>query len=274
MKYLLIILLFLISAVAPLSSKAEEPPGQIAIFPSMFELPLGSKPVNQAIRLKNLKKNPVTIKVDVYNWTLDQQNELQTIPPTAQSLDRWMIVNPLLFTIEPNQEQVVRFSIRPDVQPEPGEHRAIIYFTEQPSTKEASAAVEVVFRIGVGIYGYTDPVKRSGQLNSLAVNGNNRVLKADITNNGNVHVRLKGEYSIWTKGKFPGFERMKKLSEKDKADKANSGFIASGSMNNMPVLPGSRRIIETPLPIQGNGNGYTIAVSGELNGQKVEKIFP
>ncbi len=269
MKQILISLMLLCCIIIPATLTAEEPPGQIAVFPSMFELTIDSKPVNQSIRLKNMKNKPVTIKTDVYNWTLDQQNNLQTIPATAQSLDRWMIINPITFTIAPGQEQVVRFSIRPDVKPEPGEHRAIVYFTEQPGTKDEVAAVEVTFRIGVGIYAYTEPVRKGGQLQSLTFDRTIPMLKAEIVNNGNVHTRLKGEYAVWEKGKFPGFGSMNSTGT------TASGFIASGALNNMPVLSGTRRTIVTNLALPANiSGGYTIAVRGELNGQKIEKIFP
>jgi len=263
MKQILITLTLLCSMFLPFSLSASEPPGQIAVFPSMFELQIGSKPVNKSIRLKNMKKKPVTIKTDVYNWTLDRQNDLQIIPGTAQSLDSWMIINPLTFTIDPGQEQVVRFSIRPDTQPAPGEHRAIVYFTEQPDKQDENAAVQVTFRIGVGIYAYADPVKQSATLQNITFDAASSTIKAHINNSGNVHTRLKGEYTVWEKGSFPGF---------GKAEGKNKP-VTSGTLNNLPVLPGENRIIETSISLPGNPASYTITISGEVNGKKIEKIL-
>ena len=39
-----------------------------------------------------------------------------------------MIINPVEFTIPAGGEQVVRFAVRPRAQPEPGEHRAMVFF--------------------------------------------------------------------------------------------------------------------------------------------------
>jgi len=264
MKNILVTLALLFGMLASTPLSAADPPGQIAIFPSMFELSVGSNPVNQSIRLKNLKQKPVTITTDVYNWTLDKQNNLQIIPGTPQSLDSWMIINPLSFTINPGQEQVVRFSIRPSAKPEPGEHRAIVYFTEKPEQKADNPAVQVTFRIGVGIYGYTDPVRRSATLQSIGFDAASGSIKAQISNNGNVHSRLKGEYSVWEKGTFPGFGKTDGKIQP----------VASGSLNNLPVLAGESRIIETPLSLPGKPGSYTIAVSGEVNDKRIEKILP
>ena len=264
MKQILLTLTLLCSLFVPLSLFASEPPGQIAIFPSMFELQIGSKPVNESIRLKNMKKKPVTIKTDVYNWTLDRQNNLQIIPGTPQSLDRWMIINPLTFTIDPGQEQVVRFSIRPGVKPEPGEHRAIVYFTEQPDEQDVNAAVQVTFRIGVGIYAYADPVRQSATLQNISFDAASSTIKAHINNSGNVHTRLKGAYTVWEKGTFPGFG---KTGSKTKP-------VTSGTLNNLPVLPGENRVIETPISLPGKPGLYAFAVSGSINGKNVEKLLP
>jgi fimbrial chaperone protein len=274
MQRIVSLLLFTLLLLTPKYLRAADPPGQIAVFPSMFELNIGSKPVNESIRLKNLKSEPVTIKVEAYNWKLDEQNNLKTLPSDNQSLDQWMLINPLTFTIEPNKEQVVRFSIRPNTVPNPGEHRAIVYFIEQAPASASSATVQVLFKLGVGIYGYADPVKHSAVLNSLTLDRPSRTLKVDIENNGNVHTRLKGEYAIWKKGAFPGFNAMKNALNASKEQKKPEGLLASGSMNNTPILAGNRRTISTTIPAPDEKSGYMVTVQGTIDGTKVEKVFP
>ena len=253
----------------------EPPPGQIGVAPSMFELSIGDKPVNESVRIFNLKKTPTTVKVEVYNWTLDEKEEVKLLPPDKQSLDRWILINPLSFTVEPGKSQVVRFSIRPTVKPEPGEHRAMIYFIEQPSTVKADSAkaLEILFKLGVGVYGQADPVKRAGSLNQFSFDKVSSSLVADITNSGNVHTRLKGNYSIWKKDAFPGIGAAGKLSEQQKPENSPKGLLVSGQINQSPVLPGTHRIIRTLLLLPKAPGSYIIAVNAEMDGKAVEKTF-
>ncbi|NTV06233.1 MAG: molecular chaperone [Chlorobiaceae bacterium] len=271
-----LLLAFIMTAATPALLRADEPPpGQIGVAPSMFELSIGQKPVNESIKLFNLKKTPATVKVEVYNWTLDEKNEVKLLPPDKQSLDRWMLINPLSFTVEPGQSQVVRFSIRPTVKPEPGEHKAIIYFVEQPSVTNADStkALEILFKLGVGVYGQAEPVKRSSSLNSLSFDKTSSSLLADVTNNGNVHTRLKGNYSLWKKDAFPGVGAAAKFSDQQKQEKAPAGMIISGQINQTPVLPGSHRTLATQIPLPKTPGNYILAINANIDGKAVEKTF-
>lgn len=252
---------------------AAEPPGQIAVSPSMFEIHIGAQPATRSIRLKNLKETPVTLKVEIYNWTLDGNNTLQESPPSPQSIDQWMVINPLAFTIAPGKEQVVRFSIRPRVQPEPGEHRAIIYFNEQPSST-TKGGVEMLFRLGVGIYAYAEPIVRKGTLTALTLDRNRKTIHAELMNRGNVHTRMKGSYAIWRKGTFPGFSSMAACINLKPGEEKPEGFIRAGNLNNSPVLAGTQRSIATAIPIpDADPQNYVIAVQGTVDGATIEKLF-
>jgi P pilus assembly chaperone PapD len=275
MKHLIKIFSILwLSSLSPNIIRAADPPGQIAVSPAMFELKIGPQPVNESIRIKNLKKYPITLKVEVYNWALDEKNEVKILPPNIQSIDQWMVINPLSFTVEPGKEQVIRFSVRPRVTPTPGEHRAVIYFLEQPSSA-TPGGVEVLFKLGVGIYGYTDPVTHATVLHNLTIDRAARKLHVDLQNNGNVHTRLKGDYAIWKKGTFPGFKSMSNYLNWPIDKKKPEGFIAVGTMNNTPVLAGSRRTITTSIPLPDSKSGdFTVAVEGTIDDKRIEKIFP
>ena len=277
MKNPLVLLLSLIMTLSiPSLLRADEPPpGQIGIAPSMFEIAIGQNPVNESVRIFNLKKTPTTVKVEVYNWTLDEKNEVKLLPPDKQSLERWMLINPISFTVDPGKSQVVRFSIRPTAKPDPGEHRAIIYFVEQPATANAdsSKALEILFKLGVGVYGYADPVKHSGVLNALSFDKASSSIVADIANSGNVHTRLKGNYSIWKKDAFPGIGAAAKFADTDKKEKQPAGLIISGQINQTPVLPGSRRTLSTQIPLPKAPGSYIVAVNGSIDGKTVEKTF-
>ncbi|TCD47427.1 fimbria/pilus periplasmic chaperone [Chlorobium sp. N1] len=275
MKRLRALLILLAVATGCSANNASaEPPGQIAVSPSMFELRLEDRPVTSSVRIRNLKERPVSLNVEVCNWTLDPNNELREIAPTEQSIDQWMVINPLAFTIEPGKEQVVRFSIRPRVKPDPGEHRAIIYFTEQPS-RDPQTGVQLLFRLGVGVYAYVDPVVKKGALSSLRLDRTRKTIQAELTNHGNVHTRLKGNWSIWRKGTFPGYGVMAECLNTKPGEQMPEGFVAAGSMNTTPVLAGSQRVLSTSIPLpDAPEGGYEVAVAATVDGRRIEKLFP
>jgi len=58
-------------------------------------------------------------------------------------------------------------------------------------------------------------------------------------------------------------------------EKKPEGFVAGGSMNNLPVLAGSKKTIVTQIPLpESNPNGYDVAVTGTVDDQRIEKLFP
>ncbi len=276
-KVLLLLIIAVLTMTANAYAEDAPPPGQIGVSPSMLELSIGSKPVNESLKIFNLKKKTTKINVEVYNWTLDENNDVKLLPPAEQSLDQWMIINPKSFVLEAGKSQVVRLSIRPPVKPSPGEHRAIIYFTEEKmETAEAGeeAPVEVLFKLGVGVYANADPVKNAASLSALTFDKSGNTLKASIANKGNVHSRLIGTYSIWKKAAFPGIKTAEKLTSDGTEGKSPEGLVASGQLNQTPVLPGHTRTIVTRLPGMPESGSYIVAVSGSLDGEKIEKIYP
>ncbi len=245
----------------------ELPAGQVGLSPSILEnLRIGPQPVNESIRFYNFKEEPVTVSVDIHNWTIDKNNKIKLLPPDQQSLDQWITVNPLEFTVQPKKSHIIRLSILPRVKPAPGEHRAILYFTEKPSQGDTTKTrvVRTRFRIGAGIYAITDPVKKQAVLHSFRLDGNR--LSADIENTGNVHVRFPGKYAVWHEHDFPGPEGIDKAFSKIGETDKKQTFVGKGQLNRFPVLPGTRRTISTVLPDIDKRGGYIIAIKDTLAG--------
>lgn len=265
--YRIIALLLFCLLPFPALCKAEIPADQVGISPSIFEeLHLGNKPLNETIRFFNFKDEPVAVIVSVHNWTLDKNNKIKLLPPNPQSLDQWITINPLKFTVPPGSNRPIRFSIQPREKPNPGEHRAIVYFSEDPSKKasENNQTMKTRFRIGVGIYAIADSPVKKGVLHSFRLE--NDKLRADIENTGNVHIRFKGQYAIWDSDAFPGENNHDKLFPANKESQKPDGLLAKGFLNRFPVLPGTRRTIETPLPGMGKTGKFVIAIKDTLAG--------
>ena len=61
-------------------------------------------------------------------------------------------------------------------------------------------------RVGVVIYGYAGEIKRVGTVNSVTVDTKPHRVQAvfDVSNQGNAHVRIGGQFAIWRAAKYPG----------------------------------------------------------------------
>ena len=161
----------------------------MGVSPPRLEFEVEQRTRTQSVKVFNFSDEAVKVRVSIFNWTLDEHNEVRIQPPTEQSLDQWMFVNPLEFTIPARQQQTVRFGVRPRTQPISGEHRAIIYFDSEPAEKP-DGAVAVLGRMGIAAYGYVGEITRIGVLNDITIENTVKPIKAvfDITSKGNAHV--------------------------------------------------------------------------------------
>ena len=261
------------------NTEASGPPITIGVSPPRFELDIGKGPVNESLRVFNFGTEPARIRVNVHDWTLDEANQVQLVPPSEQSLEQWLIINPVAFELPPGEVQTVRFSVRPKVQPIEGEHRAIVYLEQEPrviGTGSDGEPMRVVGKLGVAIYGYAGEVSRRGQLHGLQVDAERSVPTArfDLSSLGNAHVRLRGHYAIWPAGTYPGATETIRQSEEQTELALPDGALEVGQLPQMPVLPDSRRTIlvsgQQPLP-PGN---YVLDVNGEIAGEAIDVGIP
>jgi fimbrial chaperone protein len=268
------LLMVTLLSVRPAFAAPELQP-QLSVWPITFEgIEIGEAPVNETIKVRNLKKRPVTMHAEVYTWTHDDKFEVKLVPPTPQSLDQWMVVNPLRFTIPAGGEQTIRFSIRPRVKPEPGEHRAILYLSEEESAEKKEHSIQMLARYGIGIYGHVQPIKREASLTGFSFDRKSGTLAGVVRNGGNVHARLRGSYSVWKQGAFPGLKAARELPVAFEGDvKKPEGLIVHGTFAGGPTLPGFTRTYTSKLAIPANSGAYVVAFTGELDGAPVDKVI-
>jgi P pilus assembly chaperone PapD len=246
-----------------------EPPAQVAVSPSRIELQIGTKPTTESLTLFNYSDQPVQIGVSVAHWDLDEQNNVRIIEPHEQSLDQWLVVNPLRFSLAAKSSQTVRFSIRPRVRPEPGEHRAMIYF-DQILPGESTGNLRIKFRMGVAIYAHAGEIVRAGRLNSVqVVSGTNPIsAKFDISSEGTSHVRLTGQYAIWPASRYPGYENTATIEALGRPDSVvPAEVLVAGLLPAKPVLPGTRREVLLYTPAELSPGSYVLDVNGEMPGE-------
>ena len=253
-------------------AQASAPPAQIAVSPSKFELELGSRPATESITVMNLGDQNVDIEVSVANWDLDDQSRVRIVEPDEQSLDQWMIVNPLRFSIPARGSQTVRFSIRPRVAPRPGEHRAMIYFNQVLPPVEHQA-VRIKFSFGVAVYATVGDVSRVGELHdvSLVPGTNPVVVRLDVSSAGSAHVRLSGRYAIYAADAYSGAQA---ASGGRAEDQGGSSTVASGLLPSRPVLPSTRRQLLIQTERRLPAGAFVLDLSGDLSGRPVHVALP
>lgn len=244
-----------------------EPPAQVAVSPPRLEIDLDGNSRTESLHVLNLSDVPTRVKVSVAHWDLDERNQVRVIPPTDQSLDQWLIVNPLEVTIAPHEQQTLRLAVRPRVAPAPGEHRAMIYIEQQPGSPVdvEKSGIAVRYRMGVAIYGYSGEIHRVGRVHGLTarLERDSVAVGLDVESTGNGYVRPEGQFGVWPRGAYPGDDsaRAALLAGNDAPP---VGSVASGRLPELPVLAGTRRTLEVRTERPVEKGAYVVAAAGSL----------
>lgn len=260
----------------PLPSEGDEPLITIGVSPPRLELELDAAGVADSVKVFNFGSETAHINVSVHDWSLDEQNQVELLAPTEQSLNQWMLINPVTFSIPAGGSQTVRFAVRPRVEPEPGEHRAILYFTQAPRI-DVDEQMRVVGRLGVAVYAYAGEIARDGELHGVRVDGAQSPIAAafDVSSLGNGHVRLDGHYAVWPAGTYPGVAaEIDPTLGKNGLPALPEGAVEIGALPGLPVLPGSRRNLLLALQRRLEPGAYVLDVQGALAGEPVEMAIP
>lgn len=239
---------------------------QIGVSPPRTEFLLDGPSKTHTIRVFNLGEETVDIAVEVNNWEIDEQNKVVILPPTEQSLDQWLVINPLRFTLESGGSQAVRFAARPRVEPEPGEHRALVYFQQVPVPADPAAPAErqILFRLGTSVIGLAEPIIRDAVIHSVTADA--AAISIDVESRGNTHVRLDGQWALWTPALFPGRENTSLIQGLGENEEITlpEGMIAAWPLNTLPVLPGTRRVIATAIGRDLEPGTYILDLHGSV----------
>ncbi len=246
---------------------------QIGISPPYLELDLSERGSAHSLKLLNFGKERVEVRAAVYNWDLDEESQVRILPPTEQSLDQWMIVQPVRFSIEPGKSQTVRIAVRPRVPPVPGEHRAIVYFEEVAPADQPPTQFRVYFKLGAAVYGYAGDVSRVGRLHGTEVRDG--VASFDIESTGTAHVRLQGQVAVWKESDYPGAAKTRPIDPLPaEGAPLPEGIAVAGALPSRPVLPGTRRTVRMPLPASLAPGGYVMDVNGSLGTDELDFAVP
>lgn len=245
------------------SAASAQPAPRMGISPDRYQIEFDERGgQTQSLLVQNLSDEPLSLSLSVSNWELNENNQIVVAPPTESSLDQWIVINPLRVTIPPGAPQTIRWAVMPRLQPQQGEYRAIIFVEEELPAREDpnSTEIRMKMRYGLPIYAQVgDPIE-SAQLNGVNITRTGETLSIDLTNDGNKHARLSGNYGIWPSDEFPGSkEALKQLRAMNPQNQDEADFLF-GNMPAAVILPGVRRAIPLGLELENEGE-YTIQLN-------------
>lgn len=270
------IALSLISALALGNNSADAI--HIGVSPPKVEVEIKDKSRSKTIKIANFDQKPVQMRAYVRSWTVDDKGKLQLIESTEQTLDQWIVFTPSRFTIPPGGTQTVRFAVRPKVEPNPGEHRAMLYLEEIPAEGSVDPqTIRTVGRLGVAIYAYAGEIQKVGVLNSVNVDSKPDGVKAvfDVSNKGNAHVNIRGQYTIWPAADYPGAETTQPLKKSpNKPIELPENVLHAGRLNSSPVLAETRRQLVLPIKKKLPPGNYVFDINAKLGEVPIDKGIP
>ena len=225
---------------------------QVAITPQIYTIDLTRQDGSQtySFRLMNFSKAAIPIAVSVVNWTMNAKGQVEAAPLTEQSLAPWLQINPTQFVLPPEGSQVVRFAIRPAVPLAPGEHRAMVYFSQQAADTgpQPKGTFRVLFQLGAAVYARVPPFTMEGEI--LALHADAQGVSFEVHNSGTATTRMIGQYVVWNQDAVPaGGPWPAQLGSEGFV--APPGLVAHGALPLDADLPGLTRSVRLEFPLKG-----------------------
>ena len=242
------------------SSAMAQPAARMGISPDRYQVSFDERGgETQSLVIQNLSDKPLHLSLSVSNWDLDESNQISVAPPTENSLDQWIVINPVKITVPPATPQTVRWAILPRLKPQPGEYRAIIFIEEDLPEQQAADGTEVrmKMRYGMPIYAQVGEAVESARLQQVTVASDGTSAALELLNDGNKHARLGGNYGIWPSSEFPGSDKALGMLRELSPEEAGSVDFMVGNLPGSVILPGDQRAL--PVTFAGLEEGeYTI----------------
>ena len=243
---------------------------KLAISPSRLEMN-PEKKATESITVLNLGSKPMQVEVYIQNWDFDNNNNYRALPPTEQSLDQWLIINPVRLTIPAKSQQTVRLAVRPRVKPEAGEHRAMVFFRQ---LNEQGRGLNFKFNVGVPIYAYFGEVNREAELLGMEFDPIKLRFIFDIASKGNAYVRPEGVFVAMKASEAGSDEDILKRLNLNTMTVDGLGALASGKLAAKPVFAGTRRQVTSPVPIKEILNeSYVVAIKATIGEQSFAEVY-
>lgn len=227
LRWLLLCLLG-VPLICPLDASTLVEPGKFILV-----LKPGERTTN-TISVKNVSDKATIVKAVVYDWTLNDQDQLvsSAVGSRTDSLNGCIKFNPRIFKLEPGANQLVRFTITAPKPGSAGELRGIVFFEEESSVSGQGVNTKLVTEVGSTIYAAIEPVQLKFRLSSAKVatlpNGQLSLI-INVRNEGSSHARYTITYKV--------------INDKNV-------LVSQGQEKEKILLPGFQR--EISFPVTGN----------------------
>ena len=219
--------LWLLLMTAPSSASTLVEPGKF-----ILTLKPGER-ITDTINVKNVSDKETVVKAVVYDWTLDDKDQLISaeLGSRNDSLNGCIKFNPRIFKLEPGANQIVRFTITAPKDSGLGELRGMVFFEEESTISGTGVNAKVVTQVGSTIYAAIAPVQLKFGLSTAKVSVLNGQVSAAINvhNDGSSHARYTIAYKVVNEKKV---------------------LIAQDQEKERILLPGFQR--EVSFPVTGN----------------------
>jgi len=190
------------------SVKAADAGKGVTIVPPSFELYANpGESIADKIKVRNDSTSDVTYQVLVEDFkAVGEEGSVSLIddsqPNTTYSLAKWVVPEPRTFSLAPNQEKEIPFSINVPKDAEPGGHYCSVLFQIGGDAKIQGGGASVASRVGsLILLRVSGNVKEDASVESFTSNKNYFEkgpigLDLRVKDNGNNHISPKGTIVI------------------------------------------------------------------------------
>lgn len=198
------------------------------------------------INVKNVADKATVVKAVVYDWTLNDRDELVAteLGSRKDSLNGLIKFNPRTFKLDPGANQLVRFTITAPKDSSVGELRGIVFFEEENSLSGKGVNAKLITEVGSTIYAALTPIQLKFRLFAakVVVGANTQAPGAEahsanvsavlkVRNEGSSHARYTITYKVVND---------------------QNVVLAHDELKEKVLLPGFQRTVS--FPISGNFN--------------------
>lgn len=260
-KFLIITLTCIISASAC---------AQVGISPRLLVLDENNINESQSFRLYNFTSKAIEVEVEISNWSMNLDNQIELLPSTSYSLDQWTVVNPLKFKVKAQSSQTIRLAFRPPAEIVAGEYRTMLYFNQILTDNDpAKKQLRSKFRIGAAVYLHVG--KQNPEAEILSASLTQDQLSIEIKNSGNIHTRFNGKWYLLSSDPEP---HILALNDEQKLSEISS-LVAHDNLPTTPILPGHLRKlkIDTKDLKFDSKTPWKLLLIGRLAEKELNQVF-
>lgn len=233
----------------------------VEMTPARLELKADpGKTLRVAIKFRTRGRGSQKVELTKGHFGLDDEGAplFDTPKDAPQSAAAWITINQTNFTINPNQERILRMEVTVPPQTPPGGYRAALYIAPpagDAKSKEGGATVFLQGRMALLIYVTVGGAKPDGQIKAWEWRrippGKEDSLAFQVTNQGNAHLRLVGVVRV--------------------VDTQGQKYDAI--VPGMPVLPRQLTWVPLEFPEKAPPRGSAVTIEGAIDlGQGEKRI--